>query len=382
MQKSFAITSASPSVTLDTKGQADPSFSVTNSSAKALQGEARVMPLRDAKAEWFSITGAKQRDFPANGNHQITVHVAPTAGAQPGKYSFRLNLVDVRNPDEDFTEGPEVAFEIKTATPAPAPGGKFPLWILFVILGVVVVAAVVTVILILPKKVSVPNVTQKSFVDASNLLVTANLTVIREEEVTHSNVVGVVFAQTPTNSQQVKKGTAVTVTVEGQSKAVAVPDVIGVPASKVKSNFDSVGLKYVTGRETITPAPKRLPEVGTITATVPPVNSLVDVGSTVTLTVEGPSVTVPDVSKKLTIVNAGTLLQRANLVAQLEQRPTSDPSGVDHVIDQSPAAGTRVKPESKVAIYVGMRQVISVPAWNLYVRTNLPIRAPGRVLIK
>ncbi len=64
-------------------------------------------------------------------------HGAPaTTAAPPRKYSFRLDVESAQNPDEDFVEGPVVTVEVAAKTVAPAK--KFPVWIIFAILGAVV----------------------------------------------------------------------------------------------------------------------------------------------------------------------------------------------------------------------------------------------------
>ena len=61
-------------------------------------------------------------------------------GQPPGAYSFRLDAVSQAEPDEDFTEGPSVAFDV---APAPAPPKKkFPWWIV-IVLGVLLLVVII-----------------------------------------------------------------------------------------------------------------------------------------------------------------------------------------------------------------------------------------------
>ena len=81
-----------------------------------------------------------ERDYPANGTHQIAVRVAAPPGSPAGRSSFRLDTVSARNPDEDFAESPTVSFEV----PAPVPKKPFPWWIVAVAAAVVLVVGGLT----------------------------------------------------------------------------------------------------------------------------------------------------------------------------------------------------------------------------------------------
>src|SRR5207253_9939754 len=66
---------------------------------------------------------------------QVVVQLNVPPASPPGSYSFRLDAVSEVNPDEDFTEGPSVAFDV--AAPPPAKKKKFPWWILIVVGAIV-----------------------------------------------------------------------------------------------------------------------------------------------------------------------------------------------------------------------------------------------------
>ena len=158
MAKSFAITTtATQLLRADAKGHAQAIFTVTNTTARPVRGLAKPKPLGDTKREWLSLEGEAERDFAAGATHQFTVNfdspipeasavtvigsTAPpaigapvTTAAPPRKYSFRLDVESAQNPDEDFVEGPVVTVEVAAKTVVPAK--KFPVWIVFVVLGV------------------------------------------------------------------------------------------------------------------------------------------------------------------------------------------------------------------------------------------------------
>jgi hypothetical protein len=141
---SFTVTAASENVTLDDSGAARASFTVTNTSAQALRGRLLTRPRDRAKAEWFTVAGEAVRDFAPNGAQQVVVEVLVPPGTPPGSYSFRLDAVSEVDPDEDFTEGPSVAFDV--APPPAPPKKKFPWWILAIV-GAVVLLAIIGVVI-------------------------------------------------------------------------------------------------------------------------------------------------------------------------------------------------------------------------------------------
>lgn len=134
MAKVFAITASDDSVDL-TSGPAEVAFTVSNTSGGPIRGRARAMPLGSTQAEWLSVAGESERDFSKDGTHQFTVRIQAPPGTARGRYSFRLDVVSVHNPDEDFAEGQSVAFRVP-ASQQPDPG-PFPWWIVAVAAGVI-----------------------------------------------------------------------------------------------------------------------------------------------------------------------------------------------------------------------------------------------------
>jgi hypothetical protein len=141
---SFTVTAAGQRVNLDSSGTAKSSFTVTNTSAQALRGRLLTRPYDPAKPEWFSIAGESVREFAPNASEQVVVQLEVPPGTTPGSYSFRLDAVSEDDPDEDFTEGPSVAFDV-TALPPPKKK-KFPWWILAIV-GAVVLLIIIGVLI-------------------------------------------------------------------------------------------------------------------------------------------------------------------------------------------------------------------------------------------
>jgi hypothetical protein len=143
---SFTVTAAGQRVNLDATGTARASFTVTNTSAQTLKGRLLTRPYDPAKPEWFSIVGESVRDFAPNAAEQVVVQLNVPPASPPGSYSFRLDAVSAVDPDEDFTEGPSVAFDV--TAPPPPKKKKFPWWILAVV-GAVVLLIIIGVVVFL-----------------------------------------------------------------------------------------------------------------------------------------------------------------------------------------------------------------------------------------
>jgi hypothetical protein len=141
MANPFNITAAANSLRLDSKLQAQTSFTVYNNSGRIMRGRARISPQDPATEKWLTLAGEAEKDFPIAGTQQYNVQIAVPAGSPPGSYSFRLDMVGTENPDEEFSQGPTVTFEV----PAPAPAKKpFPIWIPIVaVVALLVVGGVI-----------------------------------------------------------------------------------------------------------------------------------------------------------------------------------------------------------------------------------------------
>lgn len=125
MSGKFTITSANTNLSLNGKSQGEASFTISNSSQRPMRGLARVVPADGAQMGWFAMVGEAERSFPAGATQQFTVQINVPPGTEARRYSFRLDVISDDNPDENFGEGPTVAFEVK---PSQAPAKPFPWW--------------------------------------------------------------------------------------------------------------------------------------------------------------------------------------------------------------------------------------------------------------
>lgn len=141
MPRAFDITAVTDSIRLGATGQGEVAFTVSNALRAPVRARASVVPGPGAKAEWFSIQGDAERDFPPDGTQQLTVQVRVPPGTPPGRLTFHLLVVDVLNPDESYAEGPSTGFEVLAA---PLPKKPFPwIWValaagIVLILGTVI----------------------------------------------------------------------------------------------------------------------------------------------------------------------------------------------------------------------------------------------------
>jgi serine/threonine-protein kinase len=334
------------------------------------------------------------------------VHIAVPPGTPVGKYSFRLNIISVENPDDEFTEGPSVSFEVKEVTVAQAPARKFPWWIVAVAAVVVLGAGIITWLLI-PQKISVPNIVGEDISKAKVLLKDTRLrlrtepkfagekpgTIVdqnpkKDERVAPGTIItafvepemvtvpgligqspaevepilkkaqlqlkteaksagatpGTIVDQNPKKDARVAPGTVVTAFVQPEPEMVTVPDVIGVPADKVGSIFEVKKLQYyVIGQRIIT---GKVP-VGAIAHQSPEKDQRVRVGTRVELAAEAESVVVPDLRGTLFFEAGGKLPENLKLQLDIGAQPIGKQTRVG---SQSPQPGTRVAPYSTVAV--------------------------------
>jgi serine/threonine-protein kinase len=236
----FAITVARETVTLDDQGRAQVSFTASNTGSKSLAGRAKLVPLGSTKESWLGLEGESERNFAKGESHQFTVKIATPPGTPAGKHTFRLNIISVENPDDDFTEGPSVSFEVKQSAPAAPPPRKFPWWIVAVA-GVLLVGAGIITWLLMPEKSTVPELVGKPYEEAVKSLTTAKLKLgAKEGKTTGAQSAGTVLEQSPKAKEVVRAGTGVSLVVEVPAETtveaalVQVPDVKGLTVGSVK----------------------------------------------------------------------------------------------------------------------------------------------------
>jgi serine/threonine-protein kinase len=349
----FAITAARETVTLNNEGRAEVSFTVSNTGPKSIAGRAKFVPLGSAKAAWLSLEGEQERNFAKAEAHQLTVHIAVPPGTAVGKYSFRLNIISVENPDDEFTEGPSVSFEVKELTVAQAPARKFPWWIVAVAAVVVLGAGIMTWLLI-PQKVTMPDVVGRPYKEAVNDLNAVKLKPTAEEKVSGTQKPGIVIEQNPKAKEVVRVGSEVKLVVEVPPATVAVPQAVGQPVSKAKDLFKDKDLAYEEAGERITGKFS----AGVVVEQNPPEGTNVPPGTKVAVIVEAESVEVPDVigvpADKVGSKFEGKKLQ----YYVIGQRIITGKVDVGSIAHQSPEKGQRVRPGTRVELAAEAESIV------------------------
>ena len=112
MAAPFGIQGPTNTVLLGANRTGEAAFSVSNQTGRAVRARASVAVVDPTQASWLSIGGMAERQYPAGGMEQITVAVTVPPEAAAGIYQFRLNVTSVVNPDEDWAQGPLVAFQV------------------------------------------------------------------------------------------------------------------------------------------------------------------------------------------------------------------------------------------------------------------------------
>jgi hypothetical protein len=230
----FAITAASEMLTLDHQGRGEISFTASNTGPKSMPGRAEIVPLGSTKGDWLSLEGEQERHFATGEAHQFRVKIAAPRGAPTGKYPFRLNIISVENPDDEFTEGPSVSFELKQLVPAAPPPRRFPWWIVALACVLVLGVGLITWLL-LPQKVAVPELVGMPYQDAIKSLEAAKLKLTAQNsKVTGKQKPGIVLEQSPPAKESVPIGSGVSLVVEVPPQTIVVPDVVGQPLNQAK----------------------------------------------------------------------------------------------------------------------------------------------------
>jgi hypothetical protein len=132
----FAITAASNSAKLDSNRQAEVIFTVSNVENRPILGRVHLLPEGNTEKGWLSVAGDTEQYFAIAGTQQFTVRIKAPPGTPAGSYIFRLNMVGVQNPDEDYAEGPAVSIAVPEPVKQQRP---FPWWILLIVAALIII---------------------------------------------------------------------------------------------------------------------------------------------------------------------------------------------------------------------------------------------------
>jgi beta-lactam-binding protein with PASTA domain len=200
-----------------------------------------------------------------------------------------------------------------------------------------------------PGQGTVPAVEGKTEKEATKALRKAGFRVRVRKESSDSVPDGDAISTLPAEGSQVDKNTLVILLVSGGPTQVSVPSVTGQTQDAAETEIANAGLK-VDVRE----QDSQDKDPGIVLSQSPGSGTTVDKSSTVTITVsrQPKTVSVPDVGGQ-DQAGASTTLSAAGLTVVVRSVPVDSQAEDGKVIDQTPAAGQKVKRGSRVTISVG-----------------------------
>lgn len=404
MPRIFSITTPSDKVQLDAKGQGDVTFVVTNNTHYPLRCQLKLRAQDSAQADWLRFESSGPPPAPASGTapnsasghtpeierefadsetHHVVVKVSvPPNTPQPAHqpYTFRLDAISTRNPDEDYTEGPSVAI----ALPVAQKPRSFPWWILVVLAVIAAVGGVVGYLILGSKsnRIDMPNLVGFPVEDAIALLtepegsdttgegfdrdainVEYQTIIICDDPEEDIFLPNQVFQQTPNAGESIEINDTVTLIAVAEESDVAVPDVQGLSLSEAQTRLVNCNLQSSTETEF---APEETP--GQVFRQDPVAESTVALNSTVALTIPSETIEMANVrgfnqtTATEILEDLGFVIAEVNIVASEED--------VGNVIDQDPPPDpdTTYPPGTEVTLIVAGESV-RVPDVS-----SLPIR--------
>ncbi|NLD91184.1 MAG: PASTA domain-containing protein [Fibrobacter sp.] len=283
MAQSFTVTSSSPKIVLSKEPNkpqtAEIIYTVTNKSEVALRGRVKIFAIGKSKSEWFKLEDKFiERDYAINESVSIKVVISVPPNVEAGNYQFRLDAFSEESPEEDFTEGQSVSFDI--TSPAPVKKDSKLIWIIIAIAGGLILISGIIYLLFVRSLVKVPDVTSMNIEQAKETLKNASL---KESTVCTmcptDSIDWTISEQNPAAKLKVKKNTEVVLTI---TEGVEVPDLSGQTEVSAKSKLTSLGFTTInagTGYKT-----GAVP--GTIISTNPPSGKIVMAGISISYTVQ------------------------------------------------------------------------------------------------
>lgn len=126
MPNHYEISPADDTLALhDGKGSA--SVAVRYVGDRSVEARASARPMEGADQAWLSVASPQQRNMRPGQTQTFQVTVAVPPGTPPGRYGWRLDVVSVANPDEEYDRGPLVTFEVEqTEERQSAPQAESP----------------------------------------------------------------------------------------------------------------------------------------------------------------------------------------------------------------------------------------------------------------
>jgi beta-lactam-binding protein with PASTA domain len=370
------ISAVETTVNCDEKGNAEHKITVHNISGRELRVGARVLLDPPAKNEWVGPLvrsdkkEKKETEWMLAENDTIQLTVPIKAGdAAEGGYSFRVEVFSTEAPGEDYVTGNTLAFKVpaQKVKPVKEDKKKFPMWIIGVIVGVLVlVGGGVAAWLIMSgdAEVNVPDLVTMSFDEVEAVLDDSSLKLgdVREQA-TGDGLIGTVVSQNPEADTTVEENSAVDIVIEAEPSpepevvSISVPQLVSMSFEVAESTLIDDGLKLGPVTEQITGNHP----IGTVISQNPEARAKVEENSAVDIVIEAVSMVVPNLVGKFS-AEAQEMLTMENLVLAdeiIQKRTGQNKGGI--VIEQNPPEGERVRPGTVVSITVE-KEKIPVPS--------------------
>lgn len=162
MQKTFSVNVAAELRTLRLNNGCSGEISCTVTNGKTHPARARisVVPKDGAQEEWFHLPEHAEGDLSGGESQQFKVLVAIPQDIPAGTFSFRIDVCNVADSQEDFTEGDAVILEW---TPREATPVARPWWLIPVAVAVPILVLTVVVYLLFRPDASVDVIKSKVF---------------------------------------------------------------------------------------------------------------------------------------------------------------------------------------------------------------------------
>jgi beta-lactam-binding protein with PASTA domain len=203
----------------DGSGAAELACTVTNTAAFPARAKLRIAPTNGTARAWLLPEQDEERDFRAGEAQpfKVTLRVPMSERPAAGTYGFRVDVANVANPQEDYTEGPVVAFAVAPGEdPRRKTGQTGKAWL-------VVAAAAVLLLLVgggilaavLLRSPKVPPLEGKDLLAVEKELNDRGLLLGEFSEGDKPGAaVGTVIAQKPQKDAKARKGDRVSVTMQ------------------------------------------------------------------------------------------------------------------------------------------------------------------------
>jgi len=350
------ISAVETTIHCDEKGNAEQKITIHNTSGRELRLGARVRIDSPGKSEWVgSIVQSDRKkatewELGANDTIQLSIPIK-AEGAPEGQYGFRVEVYSTDAPGEEYAISNMLAFKVSGKKVEPVKVAKevkkpFPVWIIAVIVGVLVVVGGGVAWFMTGEDTRVPDVVSMPFHKAKAALKKHNLTPgTVTKQLTGNQPVGTVISQKPEANTEVEKGSKIELVIEDGS--VSVPKLAGKTPAQAQEILASVNL-------VLDPkiAQKRTGQAqeGTVIEQSPQAGQKVRSETAVAVTVEEKDIQVPSVVGQTRKDATSILASQGLKVGDISERRAGGTPGV--VLSQNPPANSQVASGTAVGLVV------------------------------